>query len=416
MNNDLERMKLGLKKLWEKKGLFLIPLLYFLLLIIAGQKIINILSFPLLFLPIAKIVWVCVVFCGLMRLLALLGTPRFAQKYEKALATVVSGNYDAIPAILASVVKTERGIILEFISDRLSVDDYNKHLPSLEVALDLNIIEICRGCGVRHVLIKAIPGNHQQSHIIPWDNSYLSDKDFELVFGQTPFGVESLDIATTPHILEGGASGSGKSQLLKLMIYECVLKGATVHIVDMKGGLDFTKFFQEKCNLITNEEQFFALLEETLSVMDERKKILVSSGSTNLAEHNKIKGNTCPLPRIIIACDEIAEILDKTGLDKGQKERISKIESALSTIARLGRAFGIHLILSTQRPSADLIPGQIRSNTGYRVCGRADKILSQMILDDNSAAEKISPDSQGLFCTNMGTLFKAFYLDESQLE
>lgn len=66
--------------------------------------------------------------------------------------------------------------------------------------------------------------------------------------------------------------------------------------------------------------------------------------------------------------DEVAEILDKTGLTKEEKEQVTRIENRLSTIARQGRAFGIHLFLSTQRPDANILSGQIKNNIGYRIC------------------------------------------------
>jgi S-DNA-T family DNA segregation ATPase FtsK/SpoIIIE len=122
------------------------------------------------------------------------------------------------------------------------------------------------------------------------------------------------------------------------------------------------------------------------------------------------------LPRIIVACDEIAEVLDKTGLEKNEKALVEQIESKLSTIARLGRAFGIHLALATQRPSVEILKGQIKNNIGYRVCGRADKVLSQIILDNSDGADKISPNDQGMFLTNTGTLFKAYYIDDDCLK
>lgn len=67
---------------------------------------------------------------------------------------------------------------------------------------------------------------------------------------------------------------------------------------------------------------------------------------------------------------------------------MEKIEEHITSIARLGRAFGIHLILSIQKPSADIINGQIKTNLGNRICGSADKILSQMVLENSSASEK----------------------------
>ena len=118
---------------------------------------------------------------------------------------------------------------------------------------------------------------------------------------------------------------------------------------------------------------------------------------------------------MIFACDEIAEVLDKTGLSKEKKELISQIEGQISIIARQGRAFGIHLILATQRPSADIISGQIRSNMDCRICGRADSILSQIILDSTEAADQIPKDAQGRFITNTGVVFQSYLFDDSEV-
>ena len=107
---------------------------------------------------------------------------------------------------------------------------------------------------------------------------------------------------------------------------------------------------------------------------------------------------------------EVAEVLDRTGRSKGDKERLAQIENRLSTIARLGRAFGIHLILATQRPDANIIPGQIKNNMDFRVCGRADSVLSQIILDNTSAAEQIPKDARDRFISEDGTYSKAICL------
>ena len=82
-------------------------------------------------------------------------------------------------------------------------------------------------------------------------------------------------------------------------------------------------------------------------------------------------------------------------------------------LARQGRAFGIHLILATQRPDATILTGQIRSNLDCRICGRADQVLSQIILDSTEAAERIPKDSQGRFLLSNGTLFQSYWFDET---
>ena len=125
--------------------------------------------------------------------------------------------------------------------------------------------------------------------------------------------------------------------------------------------------------------------------------------------------NAQKIKRVVFAWDEVAEVLDKTGLSKEAKELVTQIEGKLSIITRQGRAFGIHLILATQRPDANILVGQIRNSIDFRVCGRADNVLSQIILDNTNAAEQIPKDSQGLFITHDGVIFKGYLFDEKSV-
>lgn len=83
---------------------------------------------------------------------------------------------------------------------------------------------------------------------------------------------------------------------------------------------------------------------------------------------------------------------------------------------RCKMVFDPQTLLATQRPSADLIPGQIRTNLALRICGRADDILSRIILDSPTAADQIAPDAQGRFVTNMNQTFQGFLFDDSILK
>lgn len=133
----------------------------------------------------------------------------------------------------------------------------------------------------------------------------------------------------------------------------------------------------------------------------------------NIDEYNSKSGDF--LLRVIFVCDELAELFDKTGANKAQKALLEQIESKITTIARQGRAFGIHLILATQRPDANVLPGQIKNNMDVRICGRADNVLSQIILDTTDAATMIPKDARGRFLMNDGRVFQAYWYDESEV-
>ena len=160
-------------------------------------------------------------------------------------------------------------------------------------------------------------------------------------------------------------------------------------------------------------EELVPLLDELLAILEERKRLFKNAGCANLGEYNATTGEN--LPRYIFACDEVAEVLDKTGLSKEQKEQVAQVESRLATIARQGRAFGIHLILATQRPDANILAGQIKNNIDCRICGRADNILSQIILDSTDASDRIPKTSRGRFLLHDGTVFQAFLFDDKTL-
>ena len=161
------------------------------------------------------------------------------------------------------------------------------------------------------------------------------------------------------------------------------------------------------------EDDLLYTLNQLVAVLESRKRQLAEIGCPNLDAYNEATGED--LPRLIFACDEVAEVLDRTGRSKEDRERLGQIENKLSTIARLGRAFGLHLILSTQRPDAAVIPGQIKNNLDFRVCGRADNVLSQIILDNTSAAEQIPKDARGRFITGDGTVFQAYWFEDGSL-
>ena len=283
----------------------------------------------------------------------------------------------------------------------------------MEAALDVSIVKIIYGKSRSRVLIYAAPTQTSLPDILRWSDSYLSSDSFVLTLGESLLGPVTVNLAHIPHILLGGSTGSGKSVLLKLLLMQAFHKGAKVYIADFKGGVDFPKVWHEKCRLSFTEADLLYTLNQLVEVLEYREGLLAETGCPNLDAYNEATGED--LPRLVFACDEVAEVLDRTGRSKEDKELLAQIESRLATIARLGRAFGIHLILATQRPDANIIPGQIKNNLDFRVCGRADNVLSQIILDNTSAADQIPKDARGRFITGDGTVFQAYLLDEKQL-
>lgn len=319
------------------------------------------------------------------------------------------------PLLLSkSIDKNNSKIItLEFKTFGIPLSEWTDNQDRIESALNIHIDEMREGDDCRVVIIRCVDGENRLSDYIEWSENLLSDENFEIMLGEGYSGRVSVNIAKIPHMLIGGSTGSGKSVLLKLVLMQCVKKDAKVYIADFKGGVDFPSIWHTKCSLLTDEKTLHKVLVSITDELQNRKQILRTAGVANIDEYNRSAEKK--LYRIVFACDEIAEVLDKTGLSKQQKDEILKIESELSIIARQGRAFGIHLVLATQRPDAAILNGQIRNNIDTRICGRADNVLSQIILDNTDASDKIAKSSQGRFLTNSGKIFQAYWFEENIL-
>ena len=302
--------------------------------------------------------------------------------------------------------------IWEFTSQGIPLKVWRDKQAAIETALDITIVNIKNGSGKSRVLLYAVPAISDLPDMIHWSDKYLSRQSFVLSMGESFTGPVTVNLAKVPHILLGGSTGSGKSVLLKLLLMQAIRKDANVCIADFKGGVDFPPAWHKSCRMCFEEQSTLELLTELAEELERRKQLFASAGLPNIDSYNA--GQKEQLKRHIFACDEIAEMLDKTGLTKEQKEIVTRIESRLSMIARQGRAFGIHLILATQRPDANILSGQIRNNINCRICGRADNILSQIILDNTAAAEQIPKDASGRFLLHDGTVFQAYWFDDTK--
>lgn len=202
--------------------------------------------------------------------------------------------------------------------------------------------------------------------------------------------------------------------MVDCLIYQCYKKDMIVYIADLK-KVDFMHWENIKNIYVLTDIQ--AVLEKLKEIDEEllnRQIKFKNFKVKNIDEYNGKYANEYhePLKRIVFACDELTEIFS-------EENKITKeIGTYLSRIARLGRAFGINLILSTQRPDCKVLDGQIKSNLDVRICGKADPILSEVILGKgNTDADSLIPkDSQGIFLTNSNKRFQAYFFNQKILE
>lgn len=353
---------------------------------------------------------------GLLALLVLLGTPWGGRAAREGLQRVGLVNHAGEAPVLLSKrpdKNNPRLTVWEFDPCGIPLNEWEDRQTRIETALDITIARMNWAEGRKIIRVYAVPAACELSALLRWEDKYLSPESFVLVLGEGLLGPVTVNLANIPHILLGGSTGSGKSVLLKLLLMQALHKGAEVYIADFKGGVDFPKVWHKKCHICIREDTLLYVLNQLTAVLEYRKGRLAETGCPDLDAYNEATDEN--LPRLVFACDEVAEVLDRTGRSKEDKELLAQIENRLATLARLGRAFGIHLILATQRPDANILPGQIKNNLDFRVCGRADTTLSQIILDNSSAADQIPKDARGRFITGDGTVFQAYLFDEGRL-
>lgn len=254
-----------------------------------------------------------------------------------------------------------------------------------------------------------------------WKNSYLINDDCTLVLGENGIGKqETINLNDNPFLVIAGSSGSGKSIELMSLLMQNILKGNRVIIGEFsKGGVDFNKYWRnlKNCTIYTELDLFEGLFGYELShELDVRKELLRINNCKNISDYNKkietgeIKGEK--LQRIIIALDEAGQIFTKSN-DKKTEETLKYIRYNINKMFSTYRYCGIHAILATQVPSASIFTEEVRYNSD-RICGKANKILSEMAIDSPKAST-ISKKSKGHFATSWGTEFQGYLFFEKDV-
>lgn len=248
--------------------------------------------------------------------------------------------------------------------------------------------------------------NNDMNSIVHWDDSLLLKSKTSFLLGENWHNKVVWDLQTTNNLMIGRMTGSGKSFLVKLIILQAIKKKCyKIILFDLK-GVDFNHYWRNHCQVIDDIEDVNTHISNLVNEMNRRKKLFNDLSDKkqliidNIRTYNK--HSTKKIKRIILVIDEFADISIKS----------KEITENLSLLARKSRAFGISIVVCTQRPSAKIMPEQLRSNINYRICGVADEILSEIVLDSKEASSKIPSESKGAFVNHKGELFNAYLLDK----
>ncbi len=188
-----------------------------------------------------------------------------------------------------------------------------------------------------------------------------------------------------PHILIAGATGSGKSILIHAIINSVLFRATPEDVrfimVDPKRVelTQYNKLPHLQTPVIVDADRTINAFKWAVQEMERRYKLFQQLGARNLESFNKVT-DTEKLPYILIIVDELADLMMYAG---------NEMETLITRIAQKARATGIHMILSTQRPSVDVITGLIKANIPSRIALNVSSSTDSRVILDMVGADKL---------------------------
>ena len=210
--------------------------------------------------------------------------------------------------------------------------------------------------------------------------------------GRSHRGALYADLASLPHLLVGGMTGGGKSVFLTQALTHLVLTHHPDQLrllcIDLKGGIELALFAttpHSRGEVVTTVEGAAEALDSVRTEVDRRLQALRNAGLRDLDAWANV--GRPPWPRIVVVVDELAELtVRELGGNPSALAAQKVARGRLGEVARLGRAVGIHLVVCTQRPDADAVPGQLKANLAGTVAFHVRAQVNSLILLENDRA------------------------------
>ena len=299
-------------------------------------------------------------------------------------------------------------------------------------ALGIRIIAPIPGKGTIGIEVpNSDPDTVSMKNVIASDKFQNSKMELPIALGKTISNeIFTFDLTKMPHLLMAGATGQGKSVGLNAILVSILYKKHPSQVkfvlVDPK-KVELTLFNKiERHFLAKLPDEADAIITDTSKVvktvnslcveMDERYELLKEAHCRNLKEYNakfiarKLnpeKGHRY-MPYIVLVIDEFADLIMTAG---------KEIETPIARLAQLARAIGIHLIVATQRPSANIITGIIKANFPARIAFRVTSAIdSRTILDSKGADQLIGRGDMLMSTGNELTRIQCAFVDTPEVE
>jgi S-DNA-T family DNA segregation ATPase FtsK/SpoIIIE len=194
-----------------------------------------------------------------------------------------------------------------------------------------------------------------------------------------------VDVAKMPHVLIAGSTGSGKSVCINAFLTSLLYRNSPSELklilVDPKRvELSLYNGIPHLLTpVIVEVDKVLSSLKWAISEMERRYKLFASVGVRNIEGYNELAGFQA-LPYLVVVVDEMADVMMYAPVE---------VEDAICRLAQMARATGIHLILSTQRPSVDIITGLIKANIPCRIAFNVTSMIDSRVIIDMPGAEKL---------------------------
>ncbi len=285
--------------------------------------------------------------------------------------------------------------------------------PGVKVSKIANLSDdLALNLAAKSIRIQApIPGKRAVGIEVPNETTemvylreVLDDENFKNFKSKLAFGIGKdisgkivvADLATMPHLLIAGATGAGKSVCVNTLITSIIYKSSPDEVkllmIDPKvvelsvyNGIPHLLI-----PVVTDPKKASASLNWAVREMEKRYKLFADKNVRDLKGYNSAMAlEDGPLePQIVIIIDELADLMMTAS---------KEVEAAIIRIAQMARAAGIHLIIATQRPTADVITGLIKSNIPSRLAFSVSSGLDSKIILDETGAEKLLGKGDMLF-------------------
>ena len=288
--------------------------------------------------------------------------------------------------------------------------------------------DIARNTSSESARIAIIPGSNTIGIELPnvsRENVYLSEilnnSDFKkkeiklpIALGKSISGKPIVgDLASMPHLLIAGTTGSGKSVCINTIIlsllYRHTPEKCKFILIDPK-MLELSTYEgipHLLCPVITEAKKAASVLGWVVKEMESRYRLMTKEGVRNIDSYNS--KHKFPMPYIVVIVDEMSDLMLVAS---------KEIENYIQKLSQMARAAGIHIIMATQRPSVDVITGTIKANFPTRISFQVtSKIDSRTILGEQGA-EQLLGKGDMLFMSSANRIVRihAPYVSENEIE